>query len=237
MHEGDFVPAEPIFLERIAVPERVTAPLVAIALGRNAQAQGGVGDDVEPRDSRVRGAPHVVAEPTAPRALRARRLRRPYRNEVPQHHNRDSLSSRVGCGPSVLSGQHGCGCVKFGTKRRRTLPLPLVFVPLVFCRNPHCRIRLYEVKATPFGARSEGGACAPSSHPNTARLYITSKHNSIAIWTDVLDLGTAGSCPPNGVGLRGVTVISRPSDHEATHSCSGVSRSCFLGEQIRSFRL
>jgi hypothetical protein len=76
-----------------------------------------VGDDVEPRDSRVRGAPHVVAEPTAPRALRARRLRRPYRNEVPQHHNRDSPSSRVGCGPSVLSGQHGCGCVKFGTKR------------------------------------------------------------------------------------------------------------------------
>ena len=26
----------------------MTAPLVAIALGRNAQAQGGVGDDVEP---------------------------------------------------------------------------------------------------------------------------------------------------------------------------------------------
>ena len=40
-----------------------------------------------------------------------------YRNEVPQHHHRNSPSSRVGCGPCVLSGQHGCGCMKFGTKR------------------------------------------------------------------------------------------------------------------------
>ena len=40
-----------------------------------------------------------------------------YRNEIPQHHHRDSPSSRVGCGPCVLSGQHGCGCGKFGTKR------------------------------------------------------------------------------------------------------------------------
>jgi len=43
-----------------------------------------------------------------------------YRNEVPQHHPGDSPSSRVGCGPCVLSGQHGCGCGcgcgKFGTK-------------------------------------------------------------------------------------------------------------------------
>src|ERR1035437_492507 len=47
MHEGDFIPAEPIFLERIAVPERVAAPLVPMAVGPNTQAQGGVGDDVE----------------------------------------------------------------------------------------------------------------------------------------------------------------------------------------------
>ena len=44
-------------------------------------------------------------------------LRRAYRNEIPQHHHRDSPSGRVACGPCVLSGQHGCGCGKFGTKR------------------------------------------------------------------------------------------------------------------------
>jgi hypothetical protein len=36
---------------------------------------------------------------------------------MPQHHHRDSPSSRVGCGPCVLNGQHGRGCGKFGTKR------------------------------------------------------------------------------------------------------------------------
>jgi hypothetical protein len=40
-----------------------------------------------------------------------------YRNEVPQHQHRDLPSSRVVCHSSVLSDQHGCGCVKFGTKR------------------------------------------------------------------------------------------------------------------------
>jgi hypothetical protein len=40
-----------------------------------------------------------------------------YRNEVPQHHHRDLTSSPVAWHSSVLSHQHGCGCVKFGTKR------------------------------------------------------------------------------------------------------------------------
>ena len=44
----------------------------------------------------------------------------PYRNEVPQHQHRDLPSSRVVCHSSVLSDQHGCGCVKFGMKRPRT---------------------------------------------------------------------------------------------------------------------
>jgi hypothetical protein len=39
-----------------------------------------------------------------------------YRNEVPQHHHRDLLSSRAVCHSSVLSNQHGCGCGKFGMK-------------------------------------------------------------------------------------------------------------------------
>jgi hypothetical protein len=43
-----------------------------------------------------------------------------YRNEVPQHHHHAMLSSKVGCGPSVLRDQHGCGCGKFGMKRPRT---------------------------------------------------------------------------------------------------------------------
>ena len=183
MHEGDFVPAEPIFLERIAVPERVTAPLAAIALGRNAQAQGGVGDDVEPRDSRVHGAPHVVAEPTAPRALRARRLRRPYRNEVPQHHNRDSPSSRVGCGPRVLSGQHGCGCVRFGTKRpqvqvlsprpcfHRSEALTRVGEGLS-CRQCSSKIRQVQQRRRELTRASKGlPACAPLRASPSARAF------------------------------------------------------------------
>jgi len=40
-----------------------------------------------------------------------------YRNEVPQHHHRDLPSSRAVCHSSVLSNQHGWGCVTFGTKR------------------------------------------------------------------------------------------------------------------------
>jgi hypothetical protein len=40
-----------------------------------------------------------------------------YRNEVPQHHHRDLLSSRAVWRSSVLSNQYGCGCGKFGTKR------------------------------------------------------------------------------------------------------------------------
>jgi hypothetical protein len=40
----------------------------------------------------------------------------PYRNQVPQHHHRDSAFRRVGCDPSLLSGQHRCGCMQFGTK-------------------------------------------------------------------------------------------------------------------------
>jgi hypothetical protein len=39
-----------------------------------------------------------------------------YRNEVPQHHHRDLPSSRAVCHSSVLSHQHSCGCLKFGTK-------------------------------------------------------------------------------------------------------------------------
>jgi hypothetical protein len=49
----------------------------------------------------------------------ARRLRQPYRNEVPQHHHRDPLSSRAGCRPSVLNNEHRYDCGKFGTKRRQ----------------------------------------------------------------------------------------------------------------------
>jgi hypothetical protein len=44
----------------------------------------------------------------------------PYRNEVPQHHHHDLLSSRVDCRPPVLSNQYGCDCGKFGMKRPRT---------------------------------------------------------------------------------------------------------------------
>jgi len=49
--------------------------------------------------------------------LSPRRVQRRYRSEVPQHHHRDLLSSRVGCRPSVLGGHYGCGCMEFGTKR------------------------------------------------------------------------------------------------------------------------
>ena len=52
--------------------------------------------------------------------LSPRRVQRRYRSEVPQHHHRDLLSSRVGCRPSVLGGHYGCGCMEFGTKRPRT---------------------------------------------------------------------------------------------------------------------
>jgi hypothetical protein len=40
-----------------------------------------------------------------------------YRNEVPQHHNRDMPFSRAVWHSSVLSDEHGWGCAKFGTKR------------------------------------------------------------------------------------------------------------------------
>jgi hypothetical protein len=75
-------------------------------------------DQPQPRDSHVRGGPQACAEPTAQlRSPLARYVRQAYLNGIPQHHHRDSPSSRVGCDPCVLSDQHGCGCAKFGTKR------------------------------------------------------------------------------------------------------------------------
>ena len=70
-----------------------------------------------PRLLRSRG-PHARAELTgAAGASSARRLCQAYRNEIPQHHHCDSPSRRVGCGPCVLSDQHGCCCAKFAMKR------------------------------------------------------------------------------------------------------------------------
>ena len=54
-------------------------------------------------------------------ALHARWQRQAYRNEIPQHHHRDSPSSRIECAALVLSGQHGCGCGKFGTEGDETV--------------------------------------------------------------------------------------------------------------------
>jgi hypothetical protein len=68
------------------------------------------------RDSHVRGRPHAPAESTAPLGPHTGFLRQGYRSEISQHHQRDSPSNRGGCGPCVLSGQHDCGCGKFGTR-------------------------------------------------------------------------------------------------------------------------
>jgi hypothetical protein len=40
-----------------------------------------------------------------------------YRNGIPQHHQRDLLSSGDESRIFVLSGQLGCGCGEFGTTR------------------------------------------------------------------------------------------------------------------------
>src|SRR5450759_1720943 len=87
------------------------------------------------RDSHVRGGNHARVE-----ASRARCLCQAYRNEIPQHHHRDSPSSRVGCGPCVLNGQHGCGCGKFGTKR----PQVQILSPRPCFRRPEALTRVGE---------------------------------------------------------------------------------------------
>jgi hypothetical protein len=61
-----------------------------------------------------------IFEPPTPLGTALHQDTCPYRNEVPQHHHHDLLSSRVDCRPPVLSNQYGCGCAKFGMKRPRT---------------------------------------------------------------------------------------------------------------------
>ena len=58
-----------------------------------------------------------IFEPPTPLGTALHQDTCPYRNEVPQHHHHDLLSSRVDCRPPVLSNQYGCDCGKFGTKR------------------------------------------------------------------------------------------------------------------------
>jgi len=53
------------------------------------------------------------------------------RNEVPQHHSRDPLSSRVSCCLAVLSSQCRCACGEFGTKRPQVQILSARHVPQV----------------------------------------------------------------------------------------------------------
>ena len=65
---------------------------------------------------------------------------RKYRNEVPQHHHRDLPSSRAVWHSSVLSHQHGCGCVKFGTKR----PQVQILSPRPCFRRPEALTRIGE---------------------------------------------------------------------------------------------
>ena len=70
----------------------------------------------QPRDPHIHGARGVRAEPKASPSPPREPSPPLYRNEVTQHHQPDSLSSRVGCGIFVLRDQHSWDCGKFGTK-------------------------------------------------------------------------------------------------------------------------
>jgi hypothetical protein len=65
----------------------------------------------------------------------------PYRNEVPQHPPSRLAIQQAWCGLCVLSGQHGCGCGKFGTKRPQVQilsPRPVFLASEVRTRIGEC---------------------------------------------------------------------------------------------------
>ena len=92
-----------------------------------------------------------------------------YRNKVPQHQHGDLASSRALCHSSVLSDQHSCGCVKFGTKR----PQVQILSPRLYSRRSEALTRVGEglsaastaAKTRQVQQRQRDLTCAPKVLP------------------------------------------------------------------------
>jgi hypothetical protein len=128
-----------------------------------------------------------------------------YRNGIPQHHHRNSPSSRVGCGPCVLSGEHGCGCGKFGTKRPQVQILSPRPVPQVAdlreCRTLRA-VSQFPAVATEASREQKG--TRGNSRESRGRLRRAEEHP--ASQHDVADpaaqYGPSGRCDPPSTTKR-----------------------------------
>ena len=134
-----------------------------------------------------------------------------YRNEVPQHHHRDLLSSGAVWHSSVLSHQHGWGCVKFGTKRPQVQILSPRPVPQVAdlreCRTLRA-VSHFPATATEPSRQQKG--TRGNSRESRSRLRRADEHP--ASQQDAAD-----------PAAQGPSVHCDPQSATKRHSCRGPS--------------